>query len=206
MGLSLLFWRIQMAKQKNKSELPAPVTQVPSPAPKAKKPEPAAVTEISKDPLPLTLSRFGLAEERRNIWKARPKHGTEPEDLLVPAYWQHVGELMNVTDEITAMAEDGSWYCKYLVLSAGRLYAHVAMLEPGPTQLDPDVERSTDSAALAGYRFEYAGETEKWRALLDGNVLKSGFRNESSVRAWGREHALILQQGQKKIAAKRATL
>lgn len=77
----------------------------------------------------LPQSRFGLAEQRRNLWRIEAEPGVEREHLHDAAFWSHVAAKLRAGDIIEVIADDGSFFSRLLVLSAGHLYANVYEME-----------------------------------------------------------------------------
>jgi len=163
--------------------------------------DPVAPAEVSRIVPPIAGTRFNIVEYQRNIWEALPLVGVQVEDMLDSKFWQHVAVQMKVRDRIEVFAEDGTYFAELIVLSAGRLWAKVALLRH--VQLQGFGERE-DSGELAGYKVEYAGVTHKYRVLDGTNVLKHGFDTEDQAREWLKQHintvATGVERQQKKLS------
>lgn len=82
-----------------------------------------------KKKLVLQVSRFALQGSLHNKWDVTAEAGTTLEDVLETDYWKHVAAQIRPHDEITVIAEDGSWRAVLFVVGADRLWARVYKLE-----------------------------------------------------------------------------
>jgi hypothetical protein len=131
----------------------------------------------------LTMPRFGLAEESRNIWYATVEHGTLPAQVLDEAFWSHVARLLQPGDEIIVMADNFAWRKDVQVLACGSIWAQVAELQH--YDLTP---AKPHEAIPSKYKVEFAGAHHKWRVLREGEPLKDGFASEKLARQWAAQH------------------
>ena len=153
---------------------------------------PEATDDSKPRALPLTLQRFSQAEYERNIWEAIPPAGTDIEDMLRPEYWQHLGTRLKVRDRIEVFAEDGKFWAELIVMSAGKLFASVAVLRHvGLDGYGPKY----DSELLAGYIVEYHGPIDKWRIRRGSEVIHAGFDIEKQAHTWLESHLKTVTRG-----------
>jgi hypothetical protein len=153
-----------------------------TPAPKPETKEPLLDKPIEKAPA-LTASRFGLANEYRNVWKATCEMGTTPEQIMDQSYWANLGMSLRPGDRIVVMPDNMAWELHLRVLGAGNLYAHVVKLA------FYNLEPMTAPIKLPSiYTVNFAGSHHKWRVLRDGQPLKDGFETENLARKWAANH------------------
>ncbi len=132
---------------------------------------------------PLTMSRFQLAAEKRNVWRVEVEVGTTVEQVLDEAFWANVGSILRPGDEIQVLPDDYAWRLDLHVAGAGRLYAHVVKLNY--FNLTP----TTAPVKLPSiYEIKFAGAHYKWRVLRKGEPLLDGFETESLARRAAAEH------------------
>ncbi len=149
----------------------------------AEKPNPLLDKNIELKAKPLTMSRFQLAAEKRNVWRVEVEVGTTVEQVLDEAFWANVGSLLRPGDEIQVLPDDYAWRLDLHVAGAGRLYAHVVKLSyfnliptTAPVKI-PSI-----------YEIKFAGAHYKWRVLRKGEPLLDGFETESLARRAAAEH------------------
>lgn len=138
--------------------------------------------EIPKAPA-LTMTRFGLADEHRNVWRITVPVETMPEQLLDEGFWSNVSRLLQPGDEIQALPDDYSWRCDLHVAAVGNNWAQVVTLvihKLTPAKPHQDLP--------SRYRVNFAGAHHKWRVLRDGSPLKDGFASEKLARQWAANH------------------
>lgn len=68
----------------------------------------------------LNPTKFRLAEYDRNMFSARPEHGTDIEAFMQPEYWAHIAAQCKVFDQIEVIPESGEYYMLFLVVAASR--------------------------------------------------------------------------------------
>lgn len=77
---------------------------------------------------PLGVNGLKVAETVRNLYQVTATAGTDPDHLLEPKYWTHVGRLLRMGDRIEVLAADASWYAELRVMEVGRNEAFGARL------------------------------------------------------------------------------
>lgn len=146
-------------------------------------------------PRKLPEARFRQAEHVRTVWNVVPETGTEAEALLDPGYWSHNARKLKPTDIIEAMPDDGTWYARYIVRSAGPLGAEVFPLEfhkLGNAELK--IEGVNDRFAV-----KWKGPHHKFAVIrsVDGSVVQPGFQNAEDATRWVAENARNLMADKK---------
>lgn len=171
-----------MAENQNDSKAD-PQTQKKKPAPEPKE-RPAVHPERLKN-----------VEYVRAIWQLTPEMGTEPEDLLAPAYWAHIAAQLKQCDRIEAWSEDMTWYAEYLVLDAGQNWAKVHLCENSIQEFGAYDPRRAN-VILAGHTVTYKGRIAKWCVIRDADkvLLKDKFPTEGDGLAWLSEYAKTLSR------------
>jgi len=148
----------------------------------AEEPNPLLDKPLEKIPA-ITASRFGLADEYRNVWRVTCDMDTKPEHALEQGYWAHVSMNLRPGDRIVVVPDNFAWELHLRVIGAGRLYAHVIKLEF--YQLTP----ATPPEKLPSiYTIGFAGAHHKWRVVREGQPLKDGFETEALARRWAANH------------------
>jgi hypothetical protein len=139
---------------------------------------------IKKDKAPsLSMPRFGLADEARNVWRAIVPSETEAEQVLDESFWANVSRLLQPGDEIQVLPDDYAWRRDLHVVSTGNNWAQVVTLNH--YELAP----SKPAEGLPSrYKVQFAGAHHKWRVLRDGEPLKDGFASEKIARQWAANH------------------
>jgi hypothetical protein len=141
-----------------------------------------AVVEMPKAPA-LTMPRFGLAEEHRNIWRVTVPIGTIPEQVMDEAFWSNVSRLLQPGDEIQVLPDNYAWRRDLFVTASGTNWAQVQVLD------HYDLSQAEARAGIPSrYKAEFAGAHHKWRVLRDGEPLKDGFASEKLARQWAANH------------------
>ena len=129
------------------------------------------------------------AEYKRREWRVSVPYDTTVEEMLTPEYWGHVSTRMQSGDTIEAIAEDNSFYAKFLVRGARKLEASVSLIHF--VTLEAPV---VDQAFIDGYEVKFRGTRSKWSILRGKDVIKDGFDTENVAKAY-------LQDYVKQIAA-----
>lgn len=131
----------------------------------------------------LTMPRFGLAEEARNIWYGTVEKGTTPSQVLEESFYSHVARLLQPGDEIILIADNFAWRKWVQVIACGSIWAQVAELE----HYDLTPARPHENLP-SKYKVEFAGAHHKWRVLREGDPIKDGFASEKLARQWAANH------------------
>jgi len=143
----------------------------------------------------LTGSRFQEASQARNAWFITVASKTNPDDLLVPAYWAHVGTRLRVRDRIEVWAEDGSWFCELVVVDCARTWAKAKFIID-PVRLDKGVtaDQAGAGAAIALYDIRHRGP-KGWSVVRksDKAVLHEDEMTRDGAEKWLAENIAALK-------------
>lgn len=143
----------------------------------------------------LHASRFKSAELTRLIYSAVPEAGMPFEDLLKPECWAHVAQLLRPGYRVEVLAEDGSYFAELLVVSAGRLWAKVAVLRKVDlSAVDSEPANAANDAATS---VMWSGPHSKFRVMRQNagggkDVLRDGFETREEATAWMADHLKAL--------------
>ena len=148
------------------------------------------VEEKAPDSLkPVSRARWGLLVEHSNTFRVNCKVDTKPEHCLDPSYWEHISLSLSRGDEIHVMPDDMSWELVLHVQDTGHNWAHV--IKKAFYELAPSVGLEQ----LPGiYKVEWAGSTEKFRVLREGEKLKAGFATEALARRYAANHEAAVRR------------
>lgn len=155
------------------------------PAAQKKKAEKKPETEelvIEKAPA-LTMPRFGLAEEARNVWRVSVPQGTLPEQVMDESFWSNVARLLQPGDSIQIIPDNFTWRRDVMVLAAGQNWAQTCLLHHYDLTPSKALEKIPSK-----YKVEFAGSHHKWRVLREGEPLKDGFASEKIAHQWAANH------------------
>ena len=148
-------------------------------------------TETEKHLPQLAPGAFAQADFKRTVYAITVSKGVMPADVLSPAYWAFHAAKLKPWDEITAHAEDGTWYAQYLVLDCSRTWARVRPLNI-VRLTDADVSESQassqnikDNAGKADYDVRFRGP-KKWSVvrIADSALLTEGHSAKTEAQAW----------------------
>lgn len=145
--------------------------------------------EVPEQVKPVGTNRFGLAAEQRNHFFVNVPHGTDPDLCLRPEFWTHVAQHLGRGDVVTIQPDDLAWELGVKVLDCGHNWANVRkrqFYEYESVMVRPETPD--------GYKVEWAGQTEKFRVVFKGEVLKSGFATENLARRFVSNHAQALKR------------
>lgn len=129
----------------------------------------------------LHASRFGLADQKRNVWRAVLPAEVEYADIQDPSYWAHTSMKLRAGDIIEVTTEDARFYAEMLVRDAGHLFATVEEIRFVSFEVPEDA--SADNSA--GLSVEYGGRYHKYRVVRMRNgkkeVIASGFETKEAA-------------------------
>lgn len=138
--------------------------------------------DLPKAP-PLTIPRFGLAEETRNIWRCSVTDETHPNQCLEEGFWANVANLLQPGDTIQVLCDSYRWRMDLFVVASGNTWAQVSRL--ALYDLSPARPHTT---LPSKYQINFAGAHHKWRVIRDGEPIKDGFASEALARKWAANH------------------
>lgn len=136
------------------------------------------MTDTVKKARQITENRLSLEASERRRFIVKPEAGTNPDDMLDPAYWVHIARRLTPLDRIEAIAEDGSWLQELIVMYTGQNMVRVARL--AIINLEAV---STDDGET--YEIKWAGPGDKHRIIrkADGAIMGRGYRTKEEAAA-----------------------
>ncbi len=110
--------------------------------------------------------------------------GVTPEDLLNGAFWGGVAQNLKPFNRIEVRADDGTWMCELLVLTASRAWASVKVLQHYNLST-VDVEE-TEAEAAEPFFYQYKGRTLGHCVIRrsDSEIVHSNAENQAAAREW----------------------
>jgi hypothetical protein len=146
--------------------------------------------EVPESVKPISLNRFGVAGEKRNEFVVHCKHGALPEHVLEVEFWEHISQHLGRGDIVEITPDDLAWEMNVRVIDRGNNWATVRerfrVDYGGPAQLRPETPTK--------YKVEWAGQTDKFRVVFNGEVLKKGFATELLASQYASNHAQALKR------------
>jgi hypothetical protein len=135
----------------------------------------------------LPANGLSAAEYIRREWRITVDPATTLDDMMNPGYWAHVAAQLRTGDEITAVAEDNSFYAKFFVRFARRLEASVSLIQ------HVELEAVAVTTELASeYSIKFRGQRSKFTILKGKEVLRDGFETENQAKAYLEDHLKAL--------------
>lgn len=118
--------------------------------------------QAPKHPPRLHFGRLKEAPHARREMFAEVPSGTNPEDLLNPAYWAHYAADLRTMDIIEVFCEDGLWEASYRVMFSGEGQVRLSQrLLVSHDQLNTDeIEELSDK-----YFVKFRGPAVRWSVL-----------------------------------------
>ncbi len=162
-----------------KVDLPA---DVPVDIPVAATPDPAKAE-------PVTLSRWGLADEKNTRHRVDVKPNVTPEQCMESGFWTHISMHFIPGDTIIVRPENNEWELVLHVVNCGPQFAHVVkkdfyslvattMLESVPTK----------------YTVEWSGNVHKFRFLREGKMMRDGFATRELAARAAQNHQMAVDR------------
>jgi len=130
-------------------------------------------------------SRVKLAEYERQEWVVDAPEGTTDRDLENPAFWAHIAAKFIPYARLEIRAHDGSWIGEAIVLSCGRTWAKVAVLNM--YQLFKENE-SLDVPVDHEVKWRGPGKKHTVERISDGAVLVEGIQTKIEALEWLHNH------------------
>lgn len=131
----------------------------------------------------LKPGRFELTEHANQDKTITVEEGTKLSDLEVPAFYANVANQLRPYDHIRVRIDTGEWYAEALVLSCGKNWAKVKVinevkLESKDTQLE--------GLDLSGFELKYRGPHHKYSVIrvTDSEVIKDEFADKQEAQSW----------------------
>lgn len=147
--------------------------------------EAAAMRQIQalpKRPPQLNETNMVLAEFHRQLWAIAPDVGVTVEQVRNPLYLVHVAGKLKVGDKFEVIPKDRAYYAELLVVRVDKLAGvETALLRHVPLQ-HSDLAGDDD---LAAFDIEYAGTSDKWRAIrkADKQLIATGHETRDQLVA-----------------------
>lgn len=148
------------------------------------------MTEEKKREISLLDDRINYAEFLRQDFVVNAEEGTTIEDVLKPAYWQHVQGTKGFKqfDHIEVRQETGEWVAELMVVSPLKGSFHVHLLKmhelppPGAIELK-----------AADYRVEWKGPQHKYSVIrkAGGEYVQDGFADKEAATRWLANHERV---------------
>lgn len=137
---------------------------------------------------PIYPARLKLAEHAISNWVACVEQGVKREDLMKPEYWSLIAPKCKPWDQIKVLADDGTFYGEYLVLSCGR--AWVKVFEMKFVNLTSSDVSVTQADAQDGYTVKWRGPHAKWSVIRDkdASVIHDGEAAEDAAGLWLKDY------------------
>ena len=96
------------------------------------------------------------------------------DEVLKPAFWTHVGQLLRQWDRIEVRPEDATYVAELVVIDAGPLFAKVALVAKKALEV-----KSDDAASLL---IEPVGG--KFRVRRGADVMKDSLATRKDAQRW----------------------
>lgn len=141
----------------------------------------------------ISPARKGLAEAKRNAWFVIAEESQKPEDLLNPAVWAHHCRDLRPWDLIEVVADDGTWFAEYRVLTVERTWARVAIVTKVNLTTQDVSQTEAQKFDSAGFEIKRRGEHAKWCVIRkkDSSVVYEKGNTQGEAAAWLREHIKV---------------
>ena len=112
-------------------------------------------------------------------------HDVPLERALEQDFWAHVGGKLRPFDRITLMAEDRTWMAETVVLSAGKGFARLHLLQRFDLVASADELEAAEADALP-LTVKWNGPKEKWVVIrkADQNKLKTGIDSKADAESF----------------------
>jgi hypothetical protein len=147
--------------------------------------------DVKKEPkraVILNPQRMELSEQWRQDWVVNAEEGTSVTDVLDPQYWAHMAARMQPYDHIEVRLETGEWLMQLLVLSVGRNYVQVHLLQKYELQA-----AESDMPSAQRHRVEWKGPQRKWvvTRISDSQVIQEGLADKAAGGLWLSNHERV---------------
>lgn len=146
--------------------------------------------EVPDSVKPVGVNRFGLAGEKRNEYAVHCKVETLPEQVLEVEFWEHIARFLGRGDTVEITPDDLAWEMSVRVLDKGNNWANVKKR----WFIDHGGRAEIKSELPSKYKIDWAGQTDKFRVVFNGEVQKSGFATEALANQFATNHAQALKR------------
>lgn len=112
-------------------------------------------------------------------------HDVTLERVMQTDFWAHVGGKLRPFDRITLMAEDRTWMAELVVLSAGKGFARMHLLQRFDLVESADELEAGEADALP-LTVKWNGPAEKWVVIrkADQQKLKVGMDSKTDAESF----------------------
>lgn len=158
-----------------------------SPSPVAAPPVPARAVETNRN-VQLAPGRRKDREFENRDHCVTAEAGTTMDDVVRPEFWAHVAPQLRPYDEIRVRTDDGVFYARVLVMSVGRNWAKVHILEcHSLTSKDVDMSQAE---AYEGFEIKYRGPHCRFSVIRKGDksVIQENLGTKGEAEAWLADH------------------
>ncbi len=140
----------------------------------------------------LTTNRLQLAEHYCTAYAATLLANQTLDDALQPGFWAHVATKLRQHDTIRIIPEEGDFYALLIVMSAGRTFAKVKLLQHIP--LDDDGAEDADLPSELSVKWK--GPHLKYAVIrnADHSILKDSFVVKTEAEQWARDHIAAMSR------------
>ena len=125
---------------------------------------------------------IGLAEEYRQDWVVNVKADVHKDEVLDPAFWAHVAEMMKPFDTIEVRWEDGSLIRNLRVVWAQKGYARVHLVS------DEELEKVNPDSEVKSMTYEvrWKGPVKRFAVIRrkDQKEIQDGFMDKAAANKW----------------------
>lgn len=138
---------------------------------------------------PVTLSRWGLADEKNTRHRVDIKPDVKPEHCMDEGFWTHISMHFTPGDTIVVRPENNEWELELHVVNCGTAFAQVVMknfYELVPTTQMTKIESK--------YKVEWAGNVHKWRFLREGKMMRDGFATRELAARAAQNHQMAVDR------------
>lgn len=133
----------------------------------------------------INSSRVSEASFSYTRFRVRPEHGTQPNDLMDPAYWAHVCDKFRPTDILEVIPESGEWFAELMVVDVTKISARVRPLRLVQLIEQEDaVPAETPAAASEPFFVKWMGGA-KWCVMrrTDNGILFRDLTTKDAAEA-----------------------
>jgi len=138
---------------------------------------------------PVTLSRWGLADEKNTRHRVDVKPSVTPEQCLDSGFWTHISMHFIAGDTIIVRPEHNEWELELHVVTSGPQFAHV--IKKNYYDLVPTTELAT---VPSKYKVEWGGNVHKWRFLREGKMMRDGFATKALASRAATNHQMAVDR------------
>jgi len=146
------------------------------------------VAEIKKAE-PVTLSRWGLADEKNTRHRVDVKPDVTPEQCMDSGFWTHISMRFVPGDTILVRPENNEWELELHVADCGPQFAHVVK-----KQFYSLVPTTMLNLVPSKYTVDWAGTVHKFRFLREGEMMRDGFATRELASRAAANHQMAVDR------------